>query len=94
VPKDKADGPISSFSPPKPTPDYDLEVYDLEHDPHEETNIARELPDELVQKWLEDVIEEFERNSGSSFSNVRLKKSRLKEFSDQRLENLKDLGYL
>lgn len=79
---------------PMPSRDYDLEVYDLKHDPHEETNIARELPEELVQKWPEDVIEEFERNSGSSFSNAGLKKPRIKEFSGQRLENIKDLGYL
>lgn len=79
---------------PLASPDYDLEVYDFKHDFHEETNIARELPEELVQGWIEDIIEEFERHSGSSFSNVVLKKSRLKDFCDQRLENIKDLGYL
>jgi arylsulfatase A-like enzyme len=79
---------------PMPSPNYDLEVYDLKHDPGEATNVAREFPEELLQEWLEDMLDEFENNTGTPFKNLVLEKARLKNFSDDELEDIKDLGYL
>ena len=79
---------------PMPSRDYDLEVYDHRHDPGELTNVADDTPEELLHEWLEDILDEFEENTGTAYRNVVLEETRLKDFSDDELEQIQQLGYL
>jgi hypothetical protein len=82
-----------AFEPLK-SPDFDLEIYDLATDPAECHNIARAMNPEYVRDWLGLLLAEYEEHTGKHFQTQAAEIPEIRDFSEEELENIEQLGYL